>query len=71
MWPWSVVLYLRMPSGRREIALLSVLGVIDRAEQMHSILDVETSATLAWLDGWIQDRGGRFTRPRQRGARSV
>jgi len=65
------VLYLRMPSGRREIALLSVLGVIDRAEQMHSILDVETSATLAWLDGWIQDRGGRFTRPRQRGARSV
>ncbi len=38
---------------------VAVLGVIDRAEAMHAILDAETAATMDWLDGWFQDRGGR------------
>ena len=47
---------------------VAVLGVIDRAEAMHSILDTETSATMDWLDGWFQDRGGRRGRAAQRTA---
>lgn len=47
---------------------VAVLGVIDRADEMHSILDVETSATMDWLDGWIQDRGGRRGRAQHRTA---
>jgi conjugative relaxase-like TrwC/TraI family protein len=38
---------------------VAVLGVIDRADEMHSILDVETTATMDWLDRWFQGRGGR------------
>jgi conjugative relaxase-like TrwC/TraI family protein len=38
---------------------VAVLGVIDQADDMHSILDVETQATMDWLDGWFQERGGR------------
>jgi conjugative relaxase-like TrwC/TraI family protein len=45
---------------------VAVLGVVDRAEEMHSILDVETAATVDWLDGWFQDRGGRRGRVQQR-----
>ena len=47
---------------------VAVLGVIDRAEDMHSILDVETTATMDWLDDWFQDRGGRRGRDRLRTA---
>ena len=46
-----------------------MLGVIDRAEDMHSILDVETAATMDWLDGWFQERGGRRGRAQVRTAR--
>jgi conjugative relaxase-like TrwC/TraI family protein len=38
---------------------VAVLGVIDRAEEMHSLLDAETEATMEWLDRWFQERGGR------------
>jgi conjugative relaxase-like TrwC/TraI family protein len=37
----------------------SMLGVIGRADDMHAILDAETDHTMAWLDQWFQDRGGR------------
>ena len=45
---------------------VAVLGVVDRADDMHSILDAETTATLDWLDDWFQDRGGRRGRAQQR-----
>lgn len=48
---------------------VAVLGVIDRADDMHSILDVETQATMDWLDGWFQERGGRRGRAQVRTAR--
>jgi conjugative relaxase-like TrwC/TraI family protein len=47
---------------------VAVLGVIDRADDMHSILDVETDATMDWLDGWFQERGGRRGRAHVRTA---
>ncbi len=47
---------------------VAVLGVIGAAEQMHSILDVETAATMDWLDGWFQERGGRRGREQVRTA---
>ena len=47
---------------------VAVLGVIGRAEDMHSILDVETAATMDWLDDWFQDRGGRRGRAQTRTA---
>jgi conjugative relaxase-like TrwC/TraI family protein len=47
---------------------VAVLGVIDRADAMHSILDIETSATMDWLDDWFQDRGGRRGRAGRRTA---
>jgi len=47
---------------------VAVLGVMDRAEEMHSILDIETAATMDWLDGWFQDRGGRRGRVQERTA---
>ena len=47
---------------------VAVLGVMDRADQMHSILDVETAATMAWLDDWVQERGGRRGRDQIRTA---
>jgi conjugative relaxase-like TrwC/TraI family protein len=47
---------------------VAVLGVMDRAEEMHSILDVETAATMEWLDRWFQGRGGRRGRVQARTA---
>ncbi|HEU5151128.1 MAG TPA: MobF family relaxase [Iamia sp.] len=47
---------------------VAVLGVIDRADDMHSILDVETDATMNWLDAWFQERGGRRGRAQVRTA---
>ncbi len=47
---------------------VAVLGVIDRAEEMHSILDAETAGTMDWLDGWFQTRGGRRGRDQVRTA---
>jgi conjugative relaxase-like TrwC/TraI family protein len=38
---------------------VAVLGVMGEAEGMHSILDAETDATMAWLDRWFQESGGR------------
>jgi len=38
---------------------LSLLGVVGRTDDMHSILDAETTGTMAYLDAWIQARGGR------------
>ena len=54
-----------MVSAHKSVA---VLGVIGDAEQMHSILDVETTATMDWLDGWFQERGGRRGRAQARTA---
>jgi conjugative relaxase-like TrwC/TraI family protein len=45
---------------------VAVLGVIGQAEVMHSILDAETDATMAWLDRWFQDSGGRRGRDQAR-----
>jgi len=47
---------------------VAVLGVMDRADEMHSILDVETTATMDWLDGWFAERGGRRGRVQERTA---
>lgn len=47
---------------------VAMLGVIDRADDMHSILDVETTETMAWLDQWTQERGGRRGRDQIRTA---
>jgi conjugative relaxase-like TrwC/TraI family protein len=35
------------------------LGVLDRAEYMHAIMDAERDATLAYLDDLTKERGGR------------
>jgi conjugative relaxase-like TrwC/TraI family protein len=43
-------------SAHKSVALL---GVVDKAEDMHAILDAESQATMGWLDGWFQERGGR------------
>jgi len=45
---------------------VAVLGVVGECEAMHSILDAETTATMAWLDGWFQDQGGRRGRAQVR-----
>ncbi len=45
---------------------VAVLGVIDRADEMHYLLDVETRATMNWLDCWFQERGGRRGRDQVR-----
>lgn len=47
---------------------VAVLGVIDRADAMHSILDVETAVTMGWLEDWFQERGGRRSRAQTRAA---
>jgi conjugative relaxase-like TrwC/TraI family protein len=47
---------------------VAVLGVMGDADAMHSILDVETAATMKWLDGWFQERGGRRGREQIRTA---
>ena len=46
---------------------VALLGLIGRAENMHSILDAETDATLAYLDTWMMVRGGRRGRSQKRG----
>ena len=33
---------------------VAVLGVLGWAEEMHAILDVETDATLGFLDDWVR-----------------
>ncbi|MGH9005860.1 MAG: MobF family relaxase, partial [Acidimicrobiia bacterium] len=38
---------------------LSLLGVVGRVDDMHAILDAETGGTMAYLDTWVQARGGR------------
>jgi conjugative relaxase-like TrwC/TraI family protein len=38
---------------------LSLLGVMGRADDMHAILDAETTGTMGYLDAWMQARGGR------------
>ncbi len=45
---------------------VAVLGVLGRAEDMHAILDAETTATLDYLDTWFQQRGGRRGREQLR-----
>lgn len=47
---------------------VAVLGVINRADEMHSILDAETTATMGWLDNWFQTSGGRRGRVQSRTA---
>src|SRR3546814_12268878 len=47
---------------------VAVLGVVGECEAMHSILDAETTATMDWLDGWFQQRGGRRWRAQVRTA---
>ncbi|MGH9252832.1 MAG: MobF family relaxase, partial [Acidimicrobiales bacterium] len=47
---------------------VAVLGVIGHEDAMHSILDVETAATMRWLDDWFQARGGRRGRAQVRTA---
>jgi conjugative relaxase-like TrwC/TraI family protein len=38
---------------------LSLLGVVGRADDMHAILDAQTAATMAHLEGWAHAQGGR------------
>jgi conjugative relaxase-like TrwC/TraI family protein len=47
---------------------VALLGVIGKADAMHSILDVETATTMGWLDDWFQQRGGRRGRVQARTA---
>jgi conjugative relaxase-like TrwC/TraI family protein len=47
---------------------VAVLGVIDRADAMHHLLDVETDATMDWVDAWFRQRGGRRGRAQVRTA---
>ena len=49
---------------------VAVLGAIGRADDMHDIVDAETTATLAFLDGWFRERGGRRGRDQVRTATS-
>ena len=45
---------------------VALLGLVGRAEDMHSILDTEAEATLAYLDAWMAARGGRRGRSQTR-----
>jgi conjugative relaxase-like TrwC/TraI family protein len=45
---------------------VALLGIVGRAEDMHAILDAETDATLAYLDAWMTERGGRRGRAQTR-----
>lgn len=38
---------------------VAVVGLIGRVEDMHTILDTETDATLGFLDEWFSRQGGR------------
>ena len=62
-----------VPAGVRAGGLCAQVGRGARRAsatptQMHSILDVETAATMDWLDGWFQERGGRRGRAQTRTA---
>jgi len=37
----------------------ALLGVVGHAEDMHALLDVETAATIGWLEQSLQQTGGR------------
>jgi conjugative relaxase-like TrwC/TraI family protein len=45
---------------------VAVLGVIGRADDMHTILDAETTATLDFLESWFERQGGRRGRSQTR-----
>lgn len=45
---------------------VAVLGAIGRADDMHAIVDAETTATLDVLDAWFRERGGRRGRDQVR-----
>ncbi len=45
---------------------VAVLGVIGRAEDMHTILDTETDAAMAWLEARVREAGGRRGRDQAR-----
>ena len=45
---------------------IAVLGAIGRADDMHAIVDAETTATLDFLDDWFRERGGRRGRSQVR-----
>jgi conjugative relaxase-like TrwC/TraI family protein len=47
---------------------VAVLGVIGRADDMHAILEAETTATMAFLDVWFSHQGGRRGREQRRTA---
>ena len=47
---------------------VAVLGMIGRAEDMHTILDAETDATMAWLEDRVREAGGRRGREQTRSA---
>ena len=54
-------------SAHKSVAVLGVLGEVDA---MHSIVDAETDATLAFLDTWFTRQGGRRGRAQIRTATS-
>lgn len=45
---------------------VAVLGVIGRADDMHAILDAETTATLEFVESWFERQGGRRGRDQAR-----
>lgn len=45
---------------------IAELGVIGRTEDMHAILDTETTATMAYLDEVVEEQGGRRGRAQVR-----
>jgi conjugative relaxase-like TrwC/TraI family protein len=47
---------------------VSVLGVVGRADDMHAIVDAETAATMAYLEGVVLRVGGRRGVSQQRTA---
>lgn len=55
-----------MPVSRRQ----RLLGAVGRADDMHAIVDAETTATLEFLDDWFRERGGRRGRDQVRTATS-
>lgn len=49
---------------------VAVLGIIGRADDMHTILDAESDATMAFLDEWFSRQGGRRGKAQRRTATS-
>jgi conjugative relaxase-like TrwC/TraI family protein len=50
-------------SAHKSVAVIGVLGAVD---DMHSIVDAETDATMAFLDTWFRRQGGRRGRAQAR-----